>query len=297
MNLGLVRLDWRFVRSLGELQILTRVSYAMLVIVPILAGVWTALPLGEPPSRYLPHAWVFAFFAALAVTLGQVIYQLRAPEAVRHSTLDQYAREETRQYADQQTEARLDAVNLALDRASRPDLSLEQFIYYYPPAQQIAEIEETIEKRIRSDGRFENLKKSEPQSVNPISTDIIKEYISKQTFFDLGDYVAREAFNRLMKRLFYSGEKDEVISRVLAETARGIFGYILRTRHGEEGLYTMRHNITKAEYAARSRYLMEADRRKPAMLLASILHSTAIALISIITVNQTIAVITAAGWH
>ena len=83
-TLSLPQPDWRFVRSLGELQIVTRASYAMLVIVPMLAGVWNALPLGEPQSRYLPLSWVLAFFAALAVTLGQIIYQLRAPEIIRH---------------------------------------------------------------------------------------------------------------------------------------------------------------------------------------------------------------------
>lgn len=38
-------LNWRMVRGLGELQILTRASYAMLLIVPILAGTWPAVRL------------------------------------------------------------------------------------------------------------------------------------------------------------------------------------------------------------------------------------------------------------
>jgi len=154
MDIFFRRLDWRFVRSFGELQILTRASYAMLVVVPILAGVWTAwtaLPLGKSQSLYLPHSWVFAFLAALAVTLAQIIYQLRAPELVRDSTLDQYVREETRFYADQPTEARLEAANLALDRSSRPDLTLAEFTYYYMPARGIAEIEDRIENIIKSD--------------------------------------------------------------------------------------------------------------------------------------------------
>jgi len=37
--------NWRFVRSLAELQILTRASYAMLIIVPILAALWPAVRL------------------------------------------------------------------------------------------------------------------------------------------------------------------------------------------------------------------------------------------------------------
>ena len=35
-------LNWRLVRGIGELKILTRVSYAMLIVVPILAGTWPA---------------------------------------------------------------------------------------------------------------------------------------------------------------------------------------------------------------------------------------------------------------
>jgi hypothetical protein len=101
-------LDWQRVRSLGELQILTRASYAMLAIVPILAGVWNVLPLGEPRSHYLPHSWVFAFFAALAVTFGQILYQVWAPELVRRSTRDQFVREKADEYANQPLRDRLE---------------------------------------------------------------------------------------------------------------------------------------------------------------------------------------------
>src|SRR5262249_45317998 len=37
--------NWRLVRSLGELQILTRASYVMLIVVPLLAGMWPAVRL------------------------------------------------------------------------------------------------------------------------------------------------------------------------------------------------------------------------------------------------------------
>src|SRR5262245_17448319 len=37
--------SWRFVRSLGELHLLTRASYLMLIVVPILAGLWPAVRL------------------------------------------------------------------------------------------------------------------------------------------------------------------------------------------------------------------------------------------------------------
>jgi len=35
--------NWRIVRSLGELQILTRISYVMLVAVPLMAATWPAI--------------------------------------------------------------------------------------------------------------------------------------------------------------------------------------------------------------------------------------------------------------
>src|SRR3954447_16009406 len=103
--------DWQFVRSLGELQILTRASYAMLVVVPILAGVWTALPAEVRSSHFLPHSWVFAFLAALAVTVGQVIYQLRAPPMIRRSTLSDYIRNERLEYRDQPTPEKVEAAD------------------------------------------------------------------------------------------------------------------------------------------------------------------------------------------
>lgn len=34
------KFGWNFVRSLGELQVLTRASYIMLIVVPLLAGLW-----------------------------------------------------------------------------------------------------------------------------------------------------------------------------------------------------------------------------------------------------------------
>ena len=56
------RPEWRFVRALGELQILTRASYVMLAVVPLLAGVWTALPFDK--MVYLPRSWLLAFFCS-----------------------------------------------------------------------------------------------------------------------------------------------------------------------------------------------------------------------------------------
>jgi hypothetical protein len=46
--------------------------------------------LASSPPPAMPSAWAFAFFAALAVALGQILYQTSAPEIVRRYTLEEY---------------------------------------------------------------------------------------------------------------------------------------------------------------------------------------------------------------
>jgi hypothetical protein len=167
--------NWGLVRNFGELQILTRASYAMLIIVPMLAGTWPtvriiinsynefledsasqlqgvvhdlstqanivrvavqdATPLGYDGeaksaastainnsaerietlaqtiekelaklkqqatlSPFLPPSWALAFFAALAVTFGHMIYQAGVPEIVRQQTLREFVRDAVQEY-------------------------------------------------------------------------------------------------------------------------------------------------------------------------------------------------------
>ena len=128
--------DWQFVRSLGELQILTRASYAMLVVVPILAGIWTDLPPEISSSHLLPHSWVFAFLAALAVTVGQVLYQLQGPQIVRRSTLEDFVRDARREYRDQPTPERLEAADEVL-APDNPKMLPARLRFFYPPSEPV----------------------------------------------------------------------------------------------------------------------------------------------------------------
>ncbi|HWM94340.1 MAG TPA: hypothetical protein VN493_26525 [Thermoanaerobaculia bacterium] len=176
---------WQAVRSLGELQVLTRASYFVLVIVPMLAALWPgvrtavnrynevvtdstltfkrasedlreenqtlreelarlperlpsqtaqAFPIGrynrllaevdkaalelerrtrdfvrDHPARtlespHLPATWAVAFFAALAVLLGHFIYQIGAPEIIRHNSLSQFLATRLDEYVKYQSE-------------------------------------------------------------------------------------------------------------------------------------------------------------------------------------------------
>jgi len=183
--------DWGIVRSLGNLQILTRASYLTLILVPLLAGMWPGVriavnrlnqsveraaedvrdateqlrrkiveatpsiqrqvPSGAEPdspsvdglplpvlfriveqlgkerqrlvevlegvrvkaekarARFgpemfkaplLPMSWVLAFFAALAVTVGHLLYQTVAPQLVRDKSRDGLAAERRDAFGD-----------------------------------------------------------------------------------------------------------------------------------------------------------------------------------------------------
>jgi hypothetical protein len=152
--------NWRTVRAFGAVQLLTKASYAMLVFVPLLAGLWplanfviveskrelmdhankldksaaqlksvtnelgnrqenASLPIpykidmklvadldnaaqrannvaedlrhaaGMLPDS-LPSVWVYAFFAALAVAAGHLVYQTSAPRTIQRYSLEEF---------------------------------------------------------------------------------------------------------------------------------------------------------------------------------------------------------------
>lgn len=85
---------WQTVRAVGALQVLTKASYVMLALVPILAGLWLGVRSWAAPAgltAHMPSAWAFGFFAALFVVLGHFVYQVWCPELVKEQTSDKFA--------------------------------------------------------------------------------------------------------------------------------------------------------------------------------------------------------------
>ncbi len=124
--------QWRVVRAIGSLTALTRVSYWALLVVPILAAVWPAVRRGINTyndghaelllPEVMPLTWALAWGAAVAVALGQVIYQSVAPERVKQTTAEamiRQAREDTRQdgmIVEERLRAAIDAIRLAAEK-------------------------------------------------------------------------------------------------------------------------------------------------------------------------------------
>ncbi len=137
-------LNWNFVRGFGELTILSRASFSMLFIVPILAALWptiklaldsynnyvvlrnndlkssfdslqsvveeipiqptTALPT-IPPD--LPAVWAVAFLASLCAVFGSVIYQTRAPSLIKDYKLSEFEESRLKRYRENPTEGQI----------------------------------------------------------------------------------------------------------------------------------------------------------------------------------------------
>lgn len=84
------KFGWTVVRSIGQLQILTRVSVLALLAIPILASLTTVLQKQFENWPALGTSTALLFFAAVFITIGQVLYQTRAPDLIRKQDEDAF---------------------------------------------------------------------------------------------------------------------------------------------------------------------------------------------------------------
>ncbi len=85
--------NWQTVRALGSLQVLTKVSYLMLALVPLLAGLWLAVRSWIEPAGLdarMPSPWAHGFFAALCAAGGHLVYQIWSPDTTKEATAEQF---------------------------------------------------------------------------------------------------------------------------------------------------------------------------------------------------------------
>jgi hypothetical protein len=108
-------LTWRGVRSLGQLQILNRVSVVALVAVPSLAGLWEVLGAHLPGWPAMTPTLALAFFAAVAVTIGLLLYQLFVPAEVRSHDEDGFVEQMHKRYPEGQAD-RNDGLRRAVEK-------------------------------------------------------------------------------------------------------------------------------------------------------------------------------------
>lgn len=82
-------LNWENVKILGDLKILTKASYLILLFVPLLSGMWPTIIGIMPKLSHMPSVWGWSFIAALLVIIGHLIYEIFA-----HAEIKKYSRNE-----------------------------------------------------------------------------------------------------------------------------------------------------------------------------------------------------------
>lgn len=115
-------LHWNHVQVLGSMPVLNRVSYTALLVVPILAAVWAEI-VGTIPDAKLAHTfpstWTLAFFAALAVAVGGLCFQLRAPQLLKESTRKDHIERRHRDFKEASENNQDDLLQKAFEARSR----------------------------------------------------------------------------------------------------------------------------------------------------------------------------------
>jgi len=223
-------LNWQKVRGLGELQILTRSSYLMIVFVPILVALWPAVrysvsrynyavtdtrdalesaavklehqieragsvlstiqpstqDTGESETGFvtranailesvrqradeiaqeyspktvrnplLPGAWARTFFAALAVLLGHLLYQMFAPDTIRRQGAQEFASVRKNDYASNPTDGTLRRADYYLHREPyrRSGMSIEE-LQNFPPEERQRRAIDMVEQGAFAEYRY-----------------------------------------------------------------------------------------------------------------------------------------------
>jgi len=127
LSLGSHWFSWRLVRGVGELSVLTRVSYIALLVVPLLAGAWPAVRAlieawankthnAELLPANMPSQWALVFFAAAAVGLGHLVYQLGAPQLIKEKSREDVVRERMMRFREHYRQERTEILRSAVSK-------------------------------------------------------------------------------------------------------------------------------------------------------------------------------------
>lgn len=326
-------LNWRLVRALGELQILTRASYILLVLVPLLAAVWPAVQMvvnseGRaveraaqvlrgtateidrailrarqtvtplPPTTpsqgatepalpadvlkrvedaaakiekaaerqardleeriladpKLPWTLAAAFFAALFVVAGHLLYQLYAPEPVRLYSWDTFVASRKEEYAKHPTDD-------AIERA-------QQYT------------ETRLGRRLHESGRYE-------------SEDVLRR-LYDSTEEERQSRIADMPRERVRALISWIEDGDSPAPRDYKREILRIAQDRLGTAGSDEHYLQVRR-MTTIERGARAEYLRLAGQYPLVTIATFMLYGMAVWIVGLVIKAQSISVAKAAG--
>ncbi len=119
----LALINWSMSSDLARLELLTRVSFLSIFVVPIIAAFWPAIRetlngvflaaslLGIDGSGTtiqstwdaMPKVWVFTFYASIFTVVGQFFFQAFAPATIKRQSKDEFVAARKREYIDSPT--------------------------------------------------------------------------------------------------------------------------------------------------------------------------------------------------
>jgi hypothetical protein len=300
-------INWRLVRSLGELQILTRASYITLILVPILAGVWPAVRLivNQPSKEVTEAATILdrasARFSEVLSSPSSVAQKEQVGSL--HAAGDEFRRQVNQNRMDYEKRAietpRMPAA-LAIGFIAALVVVLAHLVYQMsaPPTVRRTTLNEYIAEK------KDDYSKHRPFDAVPEAMQLLegekrrkpKDYLVVVVPTDdpdeLRNYLkGRTPFQQEELREACKGTGTSDASKILRMLASMDEERDLATRAELE----RQKNVAIIAKAAEIEYLRDAKTKWPIMILTALLYGFAIYLIGTILWNQTVSVMDAAG--
>ena len=261
-------IDWRHIRGLGELQILTRASYLMLIVVPILAGLWPGVRIAI--NRY-----------------NEVITDARL--AFQHASERLQAQAQQIDYLLNKYKTDLgnnEITNAAINVIHNVDSRLEHLLSDYS----LKTIEQNTLPSVWALAFVASLIVILAHMFYQMwAPDLIRNTKIEEYALSRRNLHAENPSDGTVKRaIWYMEENDKfresslLVQRPPPDTK-------------ETNLIT-RWELDVVEKGAIAEYLVIASRNKPGAWITGILYSTGIIIVLYIAYNQTYAVFRAAGW-
>jgi len=141
--------EWTKVRAFSNLEILRKISYFIIVLVPILATIWHKISESLALDENLPIFWVVSFFSSLSVIVSHTIFELFAPIIIKEFSPRDYLDHKIRDFRDNETVSKIDH---AIEHvAAYRDLEVEDLMRSIRSIEEkfpLIEIEEDYKKAI-----------------------------------------------------------------------------------------------------------------------------------------------------
>jgi hypothetical protein len=261
---------------------------------------------------YLPSAWVYAFFAALAVAAGHLVYQTSAPRTIQRYSLEEFQDEQVAHFVrNPTTELINDADNLIETAVKDSGSSLNRKVTECMVV--VVPVVEKFENSVLAAAECNQNDLDSIAKIPEIQTLILR---ARARLEQIGAFYARDSINRLITRGRSSIEHLILHQQIALASLRNqerVFEDPPQQPRPDLLNYILDHHILvpfkpKDEYAEQKQqrekiwmaagiqYIDDSGRRSVLSLISFAFYLAAVSLIIWLVWEQILAVLMAAGW-